>query len=155
MIWVLIGVFLVGFIYFAFFEKFEDSGPAVLSLVLAVVFFLIYMITFSVSVSNNAELRAFAEQNRQVYAEVAELTRVMVAGNQSSQSVGLVDGKSWEQVKIAGDRLKELRDSIAQYNRELRSKREYASHWYLRMWIAEPPAELEYMDFSGLVNDKK
>lgn len=143
MIWMIVLVFLAMFVLSTVYEV-EGAAPMCMFMVIAIP--LLYLVTFSISTSTNAELRAFAAQNKQVYVEVAELTRVMVTGDPAANST-LVDGKSWEQVKVAADRLYELRESIVEYNRKLRAKREYASHWFLRMWIAEPPAELEYIDF--------
>ncbi len=144
MVWIIV----VGFLVLSVIAVLkEEEGVPSICLFMAIAISGVYLITFAVSVSNNADLRAFAAQNKQAYVEVAELTRVMVAGDPAAASSTVVDGKSWEQVKIAADRLKELRDSIVDYNSTLRSKREYASHWFLRMWIAEPPAELEYIDF--------
>lgn len=143
MIWIIVVVFLVLFVLASVYEV---EGVPPMCLFMAIAISVLYLITFSISTSNNAELRAFAAQNKQAYVEVAELTRVMVTGDPAANS-NMVDGKSWEQVKVAADRLYELRESIVEYNRKLRAKREYASHWFLRMWIAEPPAELEYIDF--------
>lgn len=143
MIWII--VFLLWVIGVASIQTETEKVPA-MSFGTAVVVLALYMLTFSYSVSTNAELRAFAAQNHQVYVEVVELTKVMETGGPSASNITLVNGKSWEEVKIAADRLKEARDSVVEYNSLLWSKREYASHWFLRMWIAEPPAELEFID---------
>jgi membrane-bound ClpP family serine protease len=128
----------------------DDDGLVLLSVVsffLMALTSIVFLLTYSESVSTNATLRAFSAQNRSVYQETVRVTREMVTGNPATPKTGaaMVDGSTWEQAKVASERLKELRDSVAAYNTQLREKREYASHWFLRMWIAEPPAELDYI----------
>jgi|SRR3989344_5784187 len=154
MIWILLWVLvIIGLVMMVAEVKSSGSDGlfaaiSAVSFVLTAVTFLIYLIAFAESTSSNAKLRAFAGQNKAAYEETARLTQDMVTGGSAQKSQGvLVDSSSLEQVKIASQRLMEYRDEVIEYNLKLRSKREYYQHWWLRMWMAEPPAELNYIDF--------
>ena len=154
-VWMLIiGVLL--FVAFLYFEKDEReyhgwSARTYLTFWSSLIIFVSFGFVRLANINGDAYLLAFAEQNKHAYQEVARLTQEMVVGNDSTKknTSTMADGSSWEQVKVASERLKELRDEVTYYNQYLRKRRSFSSNWFLGLWYSEPPAELDYIEFTA------
>lgn len=132
-------------------DRWEWSSVTLFSFWAFLVIGIVYLLTYSWSVSTNADLVAFAAENREAYQTTAQLTRKMVTGDSSADKSSslVVDGSAWEQAKVASERLKEYRDAVLDYNTTLRTKRAYVANGFLRQWIAPPPDELKYIQFTS------
>ncbi len=149
---IIIGILValaVLFLVLYFIKKNDDEisgGIAIFFGVIAFCCLLVLVISYSQSLSTNAELKAFHSEVFSAYKITAEKTEKMTVGsNHNNESSVILKSEHLQQAPEAANRWKELRDKVEWYNTKLRSKRTYYDKWFFRTWMAEPPKDLPFI----------
>ena len=117
-------------------------GGMILCIIAATLHFLVFFIANPIIYCQVSKLQAFHRQVKPAYEYAFDQTKGMDIS--APQNPGqLVDAARVEQLKVASERLKELRDKVDWYNTTLYSLRRAKQHWFLRMYVADVPDDLQ------------
>jgi hypothetical protein len=113
------------------------------SVLLLVIFSIIYPAVRMKSTADVADLEAFHDstvKSFEIAAEETETVTVYVSDQ------ALIDAGYWGQGLAVSDRLAELRDKVDWYNRSLNRNRHWNSIWVTNGFTADAPEDLTYIE---------
>jgi hypothetical protein len=114
----------------------------IISLFIATGHFLGTLVGLLCSYTKISDLEAFQMATKSAYEHVAEETKNMQI-SAPQQPGHIVDAARLEQLKVASERLRELRDKVAWYNEHVVWLQKCKKSWFFRMYQAEIPDTLQ------------
>lgn len=121
------------------------GGWGIPGLILTIIFgicVLTWPVDYFSSYKRIADLEAFCESNRQNYSVVVEQTKQAII-KLEQETMLQISVENLKQSTNWSERIKELRDKIVWYNRELKRLRRFNENWWLFLLFANPPEELK------------